>query len=260
VGVVDQAIQDGIGDVVMPVFNGKLAADEGGAVTVAVLDDFEKISPFGIVQRSQTEIVQDKHMSFGELLHESSVGAIGAGESDLIEELGRTEIQGAEAFPAGFLGQGTGDEGFSNTCRTQEQEILVISDPVTRGKAQDHRFLYTPGSSVVDILDTSLKLQFGVLEEPFEVFVFFPDLLAIHEKTQTFLEREGVEGGLLELFLEALGHADELHEIEFVEGLFIEHPMEIPFIGSIVFLANWHVRREAEGFDRASEAAGPIRS
>jgi len=163
---VDQAFQDGIGDagvgdVVMPVFNGKLAGDEGGVVTVAVLDGFEKISPFGIVQRSQTEIVQDKHMSFGELIHESSVGAIGAGESDLIEELGRTEIQGAEAFSAGFLGQGTGDEGFSNTCRTRDQEILVISNSVTRGKAQDHRFLHTLGSSAVDILDTSLKLQFA---------------------------------------------------------------------------------------------------
>ena len=158
----DQAFQDGIGDagvgdVVMPVFNGKLAGDEGGVVTVAVLDGFEKISPFGIVQRSQTEIVQDKHMSFGELIHESSVGAIGAGESDLIEELGRTEIQGAEAFSAGFLGQGTGDEGFSNTCRTRDQEILVISNSVTRGKAQDHRFLHS--------LVVLFSSQIGMFEE-----------------------------------------------------------------------------------------------
>jgi hypothetical protein len=47
VGVVNEAIQDGIGeggvgDVVMPVIDGELAGHEGGAGAVSFLDDFEK--------------------------------------------------------------------------------------------------------------------------------------------------------------------------------------------------------------------------
>ena len=52
-GVVNQAIQDGVGDrgiadVFMPVFDRELAGDDGGAGAVAVLDDLQEISSFRV--------------------------------------------------------------------------------------------------------------------------------------------------------------------------------------------------------------------
>ena len=49
----DHPVQDGIGngrvaDMVMPVLNGKLTRNEGGSCTVAVLDNFQKVSSFGV--------------------------------------------------------------------------------------------------------------------------------------------------------------------------------------------------------------------
>jgi hypothetical protein len=56
VGIVNQPIQNGIGDgwipdMVMPVFDGELARNKGRGIAVAVLNDFQKISSFGIGQR-----------------------------------------------------------------------------------------------------------------------------------------------------------------------------------------------------------------
>jgi hypothetical protein len=52
VGVVDEAIQDGvcesgIADDFMPGIDGDLAGDDGGCATMAVVEDFEQIAAFG---------------------------------------------------------------------------------------------------------------------------------------------------------------------------------------------------------------------
>jgi len=54
VSVVNQAVEDGIGDggiadVSMPVFDRELAGHECGAGAVAVFDDFQKVSSFWVV-------------------------------------------------------------------------------------------------------------------------------------------------------------------------------------------------------------------
>ena len=59
-------------------------------------------------------------MSFGESLHETAVTTIGPGERDLVEELGRTQIKGSEAFAAGLLSQGTGEKGLSHPSRAAD--------------------------------------------------------------------------------------------------------------------------------------------
>jgi len=198
----DQPIQDRISDsrvadVIMPVLDGKLASDKGGATAVALLGHFKKISTFGIVQRRQCQIVKDEQMGFGESLHESSVTAIGPGESDLIEELRGSEIEGSEAFTAGFLSHGTGKEGLASARGTGDEKVLVIADPVTGDKIHHHGFLYSPGCFVVNVLDRGLKFEFGLFEELFETFVFLPDPLTIHEHPEAFIEGEIVGRGLL---------------------------------------------------------------
>ena len=53
----NQPVQDGISDgwisdMVMPVFYGELAGNEGRDIAVAVFDHFEKVSSFRVGQRS----------------------------------------------------------------------------------------------------------------------------------------------------------------------------------------------------------------
>lgn len=52
VSVVNEAIQDRIAqgwvaDDVVPMFDGDLAGDDGGGTTVAIIEDLQKVAPFG---------------------------------------------------------------------------------------------------------------------------------------------------------------------------------------------------------------------
>jgi hypothetical protein len=63
--IVDEAVQDGIGVGrivygLMPAGHWKLAGNEGGALAVAVLKDFEEVVPGVAVERLKPPIVQDQ--------------------------------------------------------------------------------------------------------------------------------------------------------------------------------------------------------
>ena len=45
---------------VMPKVDGQLAYDDGGAFVVAVIDNFEQITPLLVRERGETEVVQDQ--------------------------------------------------------------------------------------------------------------------------------------------------------------------------------------------------------
>ena len=54
-GVVNEAVEDGVAeggvaDHVVPVLQGELAGDEGGAPAVAVVEDLQEIAALGVVQ------------------------------------------------------------------------------------------------------------------------------------------------------------------------------------------------------------------
>ena len=56
VSIVNESVQNGIGDgwipdMVVPVFDGELARNKGRGIPVAIFNDFQKISSFGIGQR-----------------------------------------------------------------------------------------------------------------------------------------------------------------------------------------------------------------
>jgi len=201
-GIVNQAVQDGIcdggiADMIMPVFYGELTGNEGGCITVTLLDEFEELSSFGVVQRGQAQVIEDKEVRFGEFFHETSITAIGPSQGDLVEELREAEVEGTKAFAAGLLSESTGEEGFADSGGAGDEKVLVFSDPVAGDETEDHRLLDSPRGFVINVLDTCLKFKFGVLEEAFETFVFLPGPLVIHEHAKAFLEREILEGGLL---------------------------------------------------------------
>jgi hypothetical protein len=63
VGAVDQPVEDGIAEcgianVVVPVLDRELAGDEGCFGTVAILQDFQEITPFRIGECGESPVVQ----------------------------------------------------------------------------------------------------------------------------------------------------------------------------------------------------------
>ena len=127
----------------------------------------------------------------------------------MVEQFREANIEGPVSFPAGFLGQGAGEEGFAPSGGSGDDHVLVFLDPVAGEKPQDHGFIDSPGVFVVDVFGAGLDFEFGVFEEPLEAAIFFEGPLAVDEETEAFFEGEVVEIRLLDLFFKAFGHAEE---------------------------------------------------
>ena len=66
-GVVDEAVEDGVGiggiaDEVVPLIDGDLAGDERGAAAVALFEDFEEIVAGAGIERLKAPVVEDKKL------------------------------------------------------------------------------------------------------------------------------------------------------------------------------------------------------
>ena len=66
-GVVDEAVEDGVGegrltDEIVPAVDRELAGDQGGGATVAIVDDLQQIATRVGVQGCQAPIVENEQL------------------------------------------------------------------------------------------------------------------------------------------------------------------------------------------------------
>ena len=81
----DSVAKGGVADDIVPVLDGELTGDEGCSTRVAVLEDFEEVSAFDLIERLESEVVNDEQRRFQKSVEESGVGAVGPGEPHFIE-------------------------------------------------------------------------------------------------------------------------------------------------------------------------------
>ena len=89
-GAMDQPIKDGIGhcgiaDVVVPLLDGKLAGDEGGARAHAIVEDLEQIGSFARADGCDRKVVDHEQVHFGDGGKASAEAAVGMADAKLIE-------------------------------------------------------------------------------------------------------------------------------------------------------------------------------
>lgn len=91
VGVVDEAIEDRVGDAddFVPAIDGQLAGDDNRAGFVSVLDDFEQITALVGVERFWSPVVQDQQIKSDDRQQYLGIAAIGAAECEGGEQTGR---------------------------------------------------------------------------------------------------------------------------------------------------------------------------
>ena len=68
----------------------------------------EQVAALLILYRREATVVDQENVEAGELAEQAEVGAIGAGQGELVEEAGGAAMAGAIAFAARLMGQGTG--------------------------------------------------------------------------------------------------------------------------------------------------------
>ena len=110
VRVVDEAVEDGVGDggmgdVVVPVFDGQLAGDDGRSSAVPVFEDLEHVASLLIGHRRKAPVVEYEYVDLGELGEQADVGAVGVCEAEFLEESWDAFVGDAEAQSARELAE-----------------------------------------------------------------------------------------------------------------------------------------------------------
>jgi len=228
-GLVDQAIEDrvgkgGVADAVVPVFERQLTGHEGGAATVAVLQDFEQVAALAIGQRGEAPVIEDHEVGFGQGGEQLAVGAVGAGKAEVVEQARQTEVADGEAVPAGALPKGAGDVGLAGAGRADEQHGLMLADPLARGEAQQERAVESAGAAEVEVLEGRRgEAEPGELQQPGESPVGAGGDFALDEEGEAVLEAEPGEVPLAQLLTEGGGHPGQAEGVKLFDGLLDQH-------------------------------------
>ncbi len=101
-GVVDETIEDGVGqggvgEAGMPGVDGKLGGDEGGALTVAIVEDFQDVAGLGDGERIAEPVVENEELDAPERVQELGIGAVGVGQGGGVEQATEALVADGEA-------------------------------------------------------------------------------------------------------------------------------------------------------------------
>ena len=226
--MMDQPVQDGIGEGgisndIMPVLEGELAGNEGGSPAGPVLDDFQQVSAFGLVQGGQAIVVNGQQVGLLESVHKLGIGAIGPGSGQFIDEAGKAEVAGGEPLPAGGLSEGTGQIGFACAGGAGDEDDLMVLDPIAGGEAEDDGAIESSWGTEVQILDGGRKAELGLAQQLGLTAVLADGGLSFDEEGETVFEGEALDIRQGLLLLEGIGHAGEAEIAETGEGRLEKH-------------------------------------
>jgi hypothetical protein len=227
-GVVDQAIQDGISqggipDLGVPFIHRELRGHEGGTEAVTIFEEFQEVPALFVGQGGYSPVIQSDQIGFRQGGQELGIASISFGDLKVLEETGETEIANRVAFTAGLMSQGTGQEGLPASRGAGDEDIVVLSDPVAGTQLGDQGFIQAAGMAEVDILQGRLLPQPGLMETGFHSAVLPFSHFPIDQQSQAFLEAEGVDLGESLLVFEGPGHTGQPQGLEFFERGMSQH-------------------------------------
>jgi hypothetical protein len=181
-----------------PFVDGAIASQDGGSSAVPLQDDFVEVAGLLGVEAAKGEIVNDQQIG-GEQASEDLVGGlIGPGLVELMEEAIGAHEQHLAPGAAGGVAEGTGEEGFSNAHRAEQDHVFLALDKSEREEISDPIAIEANRSIPVEALQGLFLIEAGSTEAQGEVFVIAPLAFVLQE------EFEQVELG--ELGLSGIGH------------------------------------------------------
>ncbi len=89
-GVVDEAVEDGVGerriaDDLVPLLDRNLAGDQNRRALMAIFEDFEEIALLGLGELRQTPIIQDKQLDARQRLEKPGMASVATGQRQRLE-------------------------------------------------------------------------------------------------------------------------------------------------------------------------------
>jgi hypothetical protein len=124
-GVVDEAVQDGVGDGwvgnrLVPMIDRQLACHDGRAAIVPIIDDLQQIAPLLLRQRSEPPVVEDQELDACQGFEHPAMTAIAACQRQGIEQSRHTLIQDGAIVAAGLVTERTRKPTLANPGRAHD--------------------------------------------------------------------------------------------------------------------------------------------
>ena len=157
-GVVDEAVEDGVGigrvtDDLVPFVDRDLAGEDGRAAAVAFFENFVEIAAGASIERIETPVVEDQELGAVEAAHDAGIAAITARQREIGEQLGDALVEHRAVVAAGFVAESTGKPAFANAGRAAQDQIVVRVDPFAVGELAEQCAIEAARRSVIDVLD-----------------------------------------------------------------------------------------------------------
>jgi len=132
----DQAVEDGVGvggvaDQSVPLIDGELAGDDGGAAAVAVLEDLQEVVAGRRVERLKAPVVEDEQIDAAECTQETGMAAVAAGQSEIGEQPRDALVEHRPIVAAGLVAERRGEPALADAGGAANQQVGVFVDPAS---------------------------------------------------------------------------------------------------------------------------------
>ena len=124
-------------EVVVPLGRRELARDDGGPVPVAIFEDLEEVAALGVLDGGEAPVVEDEDVEAGELGEQADLGAVGAGQGEVVREAGGARVVGAVALSTGLVREGAREKALPHLGGADEDDVLMLGDPPAGGELAD---------------------------------------------------------------------------------------------------------------------------
>src|SRR6266498_4341372 len=118
----------------MPVFHRHLSGYESRTAIVTIFDDFQKISLLFRCKRTESEVVEDEKVRLEKRFHEFSISSVMMRKGQLFQKPRQSLIHNDMTVATSLVRQGAGKIALACAGRADNEEVVMFSDPLIRGK------------------------------------------------------------------------------------------------------------------------------
>ena len=137
-----------------PLGHGHLGSHQGSRTTVTVIQDLEQVLRLGAGQRISEPVIEDQELDPGEGIKELGVGAVGVGESGLVQEAGGALVADIEVVATGGVGQSASQESLTHAGWAKDEDVEVLADPLALGQLENEAPVKATRGREVEVFDS----------------------------------------------------------------------------------------------------------
>ena len=84
------------------------------------------------IELGEAEVVEGEEVELGEGGEEFGIGAVAAGDGEVVQQPRESQVQRGESVAAGLMGERAGEPGFADAARSGDEDVEVLAQPSAR--------------------------------------------------------------------------------------------------------------------------------